>query len=227
MGLGWEWGGGVKIKFDGIFFALLFIAVFLDIGLFADDSTANKFAIYGTAFATVILAMVTYKMVDEMRRSRIEQSRPSIFVDFDIPYGEQLIHIIVKNIGGAATNVKFKFDPALIDSRERNVSNATIFKNGINFFPPNKEIKQFFDSAIAYFGSGKPMIFNLSVSYSAFKTDNKSKESVKPEFEETFTLDLSTFQDLRYIKREGLNEISKSMDALVKEVSELKSCLKH
>lgn len=212
-----------KITDFGELFAIISIVLLLAIGIVSNDEiTANKYVLYGTAFATVILALVTYNMVAEMRRSRIEQARPYIFVDFDIPYGEQLIHIIVKNIGGAAKNVKFKFNPELIDSRGRNVSNGAIFKNGINFFPPNKEIKQLFDYAPDYFERDLPLKFDLTVTYSDFKTEKGSTDSEKQPFEETFTLDLSTFKDLQFVERKGLHEIAESMDKLAKEASGLR-----
>lgn len=211
----------MKVRFPWISFTAISIIIYLVVGYFTNNDSV---ALFGTGFATVLLAAATYKMVDEMRASRIEQSRPYIFVDFDIPYGEQLIHIVAKNIGGAAKNVKFKFDPELIDSSGRIVSNGAIFKNGIDFFPPNKEIKQFFDSAITYFESGKPLEFSLTVTYFDHKKDEDSKEAEKHSFEETFNLDLSTFKDLQFVERKGLHDIAESMEQLAKDMrSQFKS----
>ncbi|TRZ92390.1 MAG: hypothetical protein D4R88_00450 [Methanosarcinales archaeon] len=216
-----HYGSSQNVRLIGISVSGISIIFFLVLGYFTKN---DSIALYGTGFATVLLAGVTLNMVDEMRASRIEQSRPYIFVDFDIPYGEQLIHIIVKNIGGAAKNVQFKFDPELIDSRERVVSNGAIFKSGINFFPPNKEIKQLFDYAPNYFEKNLPLKFDLTVTYSDFKTEKSSTYSEKKQFEDTFALELSSFKDLQFVERKGLHEIAESMEQLVKDMrSQFKS----
>jgi len=104
--------------------------------------------------------------------------------------------------------VKLKIDPPLLDHKERNIAELSLFKRGIDFFPPNRELRQIVGVANQFFGEGsqRPLEYNLTVSYCDV-AGNSVPTQVIP-------LDLSVYRDLP-IHRES------DIDRLTEEVKNL------
>ena len=156
--------------------------------------------------------VVTWMTVQEMKLAREAQERPYIIVDFDLSEAP-VINLVVSNIGnGAAKDVRFSFEPDLITSDERNISESVLlFRQGVRFFPPGKTISQFFDMSHAYLGANKPLTFDVTVSYDDVKEGKEYKESMQS--------DLSMFKGRQYIVRKGVHDLAKEIEKLNKEIS--------
>lgn len=150
--------------------------------------------ILGT-LATFIVALLTFKTVDEMRASRVAEFRPRVIVDFDIPYGTSIIELVVKNEGRSlAKNISFSIQPELIDSKDRNISSLKMFKDGISTLISGKEIRQIFDSGPSYLSEDKqyPLIFNVKIEYEDI---NGNK------YEDEMELDLEIYKWLVFVPK--------------------------
>ncbi len=154
------------------------------------------------------------EMVEEMKRTREILNRPSIIAYFDNPRST-LIDLVIKNTGyGAAKDVSLKIEPPFYDHNERNIAGLSLFKKGINYFPPNREFRQIVGTSTQFFreGSQRPLEYNLTVSYTDVD-DNSLPAQVIP-------LDLSVYRDLP-IHRES------DIDKLAKEISNLAAKIRH
>jgi hypothetical protein len=176
---------------------------------------------------TVTLVLVTWRyaisaheqaeasktMAYEMKLTREMQTMPSIIAYFDNPRSI-LLDLVVKNIGyGIAKDVRLKIDPPLLDYKERDIAGLSLFKNGIDFFPPGQEFRQFVGVSTSFFSedSQRPLEYNLTVSYS-----NVGGNLVPAQI---IPLDLSVYRNLP-VHRES------DIDGLAKEVKNLAEKLK-
>jgi hypothetical protein len=159
-------------------------------------------------FITAQYAISTQRMVEEMKLTREAQTKPAIIAYFDNPQSV-LLDLVIKNIGyGAARDVRLKIMPLLYDHRERDISELSLFKKGIAFFPPNREFRQIIGTTLQYFkeGSTRSLDYELTISYR-----NAEGKEMPPYI---VTLDLAVYRDLP-IARES------DMDRLTKEVKNL------
>lgn len=179
------------------------------------------FILLGLVFITAEYAKSASKqasanqtMAEEMKLTREMQNKPSLIAYFDNPQSV-LIDLVVKNIGyGAAKNVMLKIEPPLYDHEERSIAELSLFKRGIDYFPPNREFRQIVGTSGQFFseGSQRPLEYNLTLSYS--DVDDNSFPA------QTIPLDLSVYRNLP-LHRES------DIDKLAKEVSKLAAKIRH
>lgn len=154
-------------------------------------------------------------MAYEMKSTREMQTTPSIIAYFDNPRSIML-DLVVKNIGyGIAKDVRLKISPPLLDYKERDITELSLFKKGIDFFPPGQEFRQFVGVSTSFFSedSQRPLEYNLTVSYS------NVEENLVPAHIILIPLDLSVYRNLS-VHRES------DIDGLAKEVKNLAENLK-
>ncbi len=171
-------------------------------------------------FVTALYAIFTYeqseaskKMVEEMKLQRQAQIMPSIVIYFDNPVSN-LIELVIKNIGqGVARNASFSITPPLIDYKNRDISELSLFKIGVNYFPPGREYRQVIDTSLKFFNEDAkyPLSYEVTMSYSDIE-ENQIYNQVIP-------LDLSVY---RHLKTHRESDI----DSLTKEISKLVEALK-
>lgn len=192
-------------------FIYLFIAMIVKYNLFFNIKFDFKFLVsLMGSIATVILAILTLQMVREMKQSREEDRRPYVYVDF--VFDTSVILIMVKNSGrSGAKNIKFSFSPALVSSKNEKISEINMFKEGIKFLPPEREIKTWFDMGPSFYKSDLPKTYNVEIEYQNAITDKKYRES--------FVLDFNTRLGIATITRHTLHD-------LVEELRKINSTLK-
>jgi len=62
-------------------------------------------------------AEISKMILLEMKEVREAESAPYVVVYFELPYGEHVIHLIIKNIGKtSALDVRLAFDPTIRNS---------------------------------------------------------------------------------------------------------------
>lgn len=187
-------------------FLYLFIAFLIKYELFFDFK--NYFAILipilGSA-ATIVLALLTSQMVREMKQAREEERRPYVYVDF--LFDANIIFLTIKNAGrNGAKNIKFNFSEPLISSDKRKISEIKLFKDGIDFLPPDKEIKTWFDMAPSFYKSGLPTSYEVEVIY---------KDVVSNKwYSEKFRLDLETYKGITYVDRKTIHHAVEQLKSI-------------
>jgi hypothetical protein len=169
-------------------------------------------AIMSLVMLTLLSVFTSMRTVSVMEATLKAQTTPSIIAYFDNPMST-LIDLVVKNIGfGAAKEMRLRIDPPLLDHKNRDISKLSLFKRGIEFFPPNREFRQIVGTTHQFFNeeAQRPLEYELIVSYCDAEGN--------PAPDQTIPLDLSVYHDLP-IYRES--DIAK----LTKEVAELRKAI--
>lgn len=146
----------------------------------------NEFIInYAMTLATVFMAVATFLSVNEMKKTRKESNKAHVIAYFKLR-GHK-IDFVIKNHGlTEARNVKISSVPN-IEGSESNITIKSLFENLIPFFPPQMEIRTFFDMApdyidkIAEHGKNFPDYY-ITISYEDIyfkKHDYKYKLNLK------------------------------------------------
>jgi hypothetical protein len=132
------------------------------------------------AFATVIYAILTGKLVSETRRMREVQTEPKISV-YLLRSQKDSVDIIVENIGeGMAENIKFSFKGDIEYIQGRLLSEVYFIKKGIKHLVPKRYI-QFYLCTYDDFKSKKTS-FDITASY---------RDVLGKEYVNTYPLDYS------------------------------------
>jgi hypothetical protein len=189
-------------------FLYLFIALLIKYNLFFDIK--NYFAVLIPllgSVATVVLALLTLQMVREMKQTREEERRPYVYTDFFLE--SNIIFVIVRNSGkNGAKDIKVTFSPPLITSENKNISDIAMFKEGIKFLPPDKELKTWFDMGPSFYSSALQKSYNVKISYEDMVSDKK--------YEEEYQLDLETYKEIIYLHRKTLHDIAEELERINK-----------
>lgn len=164
--------------------------------------------------ATVVYAVLTYKLVNETRRSREALTEPHIVVYLDKGFaGIHFYDCVIRNVGnGAAYNVRFEIlrEDLLIDGKE-SLKPLHIFKHGLRFIPPDFEHRFYFASVLGKnFEKAEEAATEVVVNYST--KDGRQKQ-------ETFILDFRHLPGLTYLGTPPLEELARSAKK-IKEVIE-------
>jgi hypothetical protein len=113
-------------------------------------------------------------MVDEMRAAREAQSRPLVLVNFEIQ-GDEIIVRIGNYGNGPATNIRFRSDPALLNSRGQDVGSLPPLGTPIPLLRPGgaetgltavfDKVASYFQPGIGYFLGSHQLTFVAVVGY--------------------------------------------------------------
>lgn len=122
-------------------------------------------------------------------------------VILDIEFEKGLFFIAIKNIGsGAAFGVVPRFDRKIVGfGGMKEVNNMNIFK-GIEYMPPEKEIRFLLDSATSYFARKQPTQFSVQISY---------KDSSKRTYRERIRHNLEIYRDIPILEGESESRLSR------------------
>jgi hypothetical protein len=168
----------------------------------------------GLTFLVVFAGgIVAAWQVHEARRLREDQARPFVIIDFH-PW-QTIIELSIKNIGKTlARDVTFAFDPPLTSTRDDSsgrgkLTKLNLFQHGIPTLAPGREMKLFFDQFPSRLQAGLPLTYNVSVSYT---------DTVGRRYNDPTVLDLAAYLGTGGIRRDGLHEIHRRLEELVKEV---------
>lgn len=192
-------------------FVYLFMALVFKYNLFVNVNVDLKFLVpLMGSIATVILAILTFQMIREMKKAREEDQRPYVYVDFI--FDSSVIMIMVKNSGrSGAKDVTFSFSPALISSKNKTISEINMFKEGVRFLPPDREIKTWFDMGPSFYKSNLPKAYSVAVKYQSV-INNK-------QYQESFVLDLNTRLGIATIGRHTLHDLVEELKKINKTLT--------
>lgn len=164
--------------------------------------------------ATVVYAILTWKLVTETRRMRRAQTDAKVTVR--IEPREETVHFIkffISNEGiGPAYDVKFEIVPIpdkKIDQSIRDkISSLGYFKSGIEYLSPNQELSSFLTSMLEDFDSKINTSFNIKISYR-----NGSGERS----EDVYLIDFSIFHGFSTIGKPSLYTIAQEIEKIQKD----------
>jgi hypothetical protein len=174
-------------------------------------------AILAGQLAVLLLAAIfAGRQVREIRRTREEESRPFVVVDFEQKRG--LFYLVVTNIGRTmAREVSFSFDPELassLDDRNRkeqwSIATLKLLRDGIQTLPPNKRIVTLFDTSFGRDRDRYPDVYDVAVSY--------GDANGRRRFDDHMTLDLGVYYGLLRVEKKDAHDIHKRLEELVREV---------
>lgn len=139
-----------------------------------------------SVFSSFVVAICTYFLVDEARRTREAQTAPDVSVSFTQPNKKGLIYIVVKNDGaGTARGIQFSVDGNHQTIVRKVPLNETYFvKDGINYLVPKQEFRVLFNHDMAMLPkSGELEALKMTVRY-----ENDSGKKYAKEFITDFSI---------------------------------------
>lgn len=172
------------------------------------------------AVGTLAYVVLTYRMVSEMRRTRLAQVRPYVYMD--VARQESNILLVVTNSGnGPAANVAFRFDRPIVTYENKQAGDRIeptawpLLAKGIPFLPPGREIVSSAGTFSEYFRAveedGRPLSYAGRVRYTNALTGEA--------YEEGIVLDFEHFRETMWVHQ-------RDMDDLVKEVQQIRKILR-
>jgi hypothetical protein len=105
------------------------------------------------ALATIVYAILTWKLVSETRKMREAQTEPKISTTIQ-PSEEWInfIDMIIQNIGlGPAYNIHFKISPDFEYEKGKFLSELGFVKSGLKYLAPNQKFQFFLTSIVEDF----------------------------------------------------------------------------
>lgn len=130
------------------------------------------------ASCTIIYTVINYFTLLENVRNRKQKITPLIILFLKSNETHSVLVLHIKNIGeGLAKNVKIKTikDYNQFGKNNMPVSDIGIFKNGLNIFPPNYELKFYVNSLTEFDLKDHESYIEFEVSYE--RIDNKKMKN--------------------------------------------------
>jgi hypothetical protein len=153
--------------------------------------------------ATIVYVILTYRLLKETQRARVESLRPYVIVDIDIH--KYFLRLNINNIGNDnAFDIELKTEPLLKSAL-----------NKIAFLPPGKQIHH----NLLFYVSEDIEIKNYTINIS-YKNYNKK------EFSHTYDLDLTPLLDSMTSYGDDHSSSSIDFSKLISEIHNLEGTLK-
>ena len=159
--------------------------------------------------ATVVYAILTWKLVSETQKMRKVQTEPKISVI--IQSREEWIgwlDMIIQNTGGPAYDIKFEIEPDYEKFDGKLLSEYGFIKNGLNYIGPNQKLQFFFTSITEEMKHS----FEIKVSY---------QNSVGNIYEDIYIIDFSQFDGLNQLGKPPLYEISNTLYKIQQDIHQI------
>ena len=178
---------------------------------------------------TVLLAIYSWRLVDETRSMRKEQVRPNISVYFEQAETDPtLMFIVVENNGhGTAYDLRFKVTAPIksyrTDDETDTLANIGLFKHGMKYCPAGFRKKYLLMETTSDYDKKMAEVLKLTVSY---------KDGFKKDIHENFTIatiELALSSKITpsdtHIGRvaEGIADLNKTFERLMKGLEKPKT----
>lgn len=166
------------------------------------------------AIATLVYAILTWKLVSETRKMREAQTEPNISISLQ-PREEwiNLIDLVVQNIGsGPAYNIGFKVNPDFEYTKGEFLSEIGFMKKGLYYLAPNQKWQFFLTSIVKNFEEKTKKLFEIKVTY---------QNSAGKSYEDTYLMDFSLFIGLSQLGEPPLYKIAKNIKDIKKDIHNL------
>lgn len=166
------------------------------------------------AVATIVYAILTWRLVSETRKMREAQTEPKVSVTIQ-PREEWInfIDMVIQNIGlGPAHNIKFNVKPDFEYAKEKFLSELGFMKNGLRYLAPNQKLQFFLTSMIENFEEKTKKPFEIRVTY---------QNSVGKKYEDVYIIDFSQLIGLSQLGEPSLYKIAKNIEKIQEDIYHL------
>ena len=185
------------------------------------NTNAGAFTVIFTvavAIATVVYAILTWKLVSETRLMRQAQTEPKIEITLkSLEIAIHIVRIHIRNIGmGPAVNVKFT--PQIVSGGDcakilmEEFTETNFFKTGIAYFSPNEERVSHYTEMTKDFDGKTASVIAFEVEYEGV-TGKKYKDIL--------SIDMSEHKGTYQLGKPHLYSIAQSLEKLQKDVANL------
>ena len=168
------------------------------------------------AVATLVYAILTWKLVTETRKMREAQTEPKISIIVQ-PKEEfiSFIDMVIQNIGlGPAYDIEFKMEKDFEYEKRKFLSDINFIKTGLKYLAPNQKFQFFLTSMVDDFNEKVKQSFEIKVRY---------KNSIGKTFESTYAIDFLEFVGLIRLGEPSLYKIAKNIEKMQQDIRNLVS----
>ena len=167
------------------------------------------------AFATIVYAVLTWRLVSETKMMRKAQTEPKISASLQSTEEDiHFIELVIQNIGlGPAYDVRFNVDPDFEEKDLKlNLSKVGFIRDGLYIFSPNQKIK--FPVAFLYnnFEDKIKKYFKLKISY---------RNGVGDLYIEEYPIDFAQFSGISQIGKPPIYELADSVKEIQKDIAKI------
>ncbi|MDK2864886.1 MAG: hypothetical protein PWP37_1078 [Thermotogota bacterium] len=166
------------------------------------------------AVATVMYAILTWRLTSETRKMREVQTEPKVSVIVQ-PKEEWInfIDMVIQNIGlGPAYNIKFKINPDFEYAKGKFLSELGFMKNGLRYLAPSQKLQFFLTSMIENFEEKTKKTFEIRVTY---------QNNVGKKYEDVYIIDFSQLIGLSQLGEPPLYKIAKNIEKIQRNIQHL------
>ncbi|HPZ75289.1 MAG TPA: hypothetical protein PK723_05730 [Candidatus Pacearchaeota archaeon] len=164
------------------------------------------------ALATVVYAVLTWKLVSETKKMRKVQTEPKICV-FIQPREEYIgwIDMILINVGtGPSYDLKFEVEKDFEYAKGKFFSNLGFIKDGIGYMAPGQKLQFFLTALNEDFDQKIESEIEVTVSYN---------DASRKRYEESFNISFSQFKGLSQLDTSSLSKITRDIEIIKKDFS--------
>ncbi len=183
------------------------------------------------AIATVVYAILTWKLVSETRKMREAQTEPNICVTIEpSEVWINFIDMAIQNIGlGPAYNIQFKVDPDFEYEKGKFLSELGFMKNGFKFLAPSQRFKFFLTNLLEAYVE-KIAVPEATeekiIKHQTFEEKMKTHFNIKityqnilgKSYESTYLIDFSHLIGLSQVGELPIYKISENIEAIRKDI---------
>lgn len=165
------------------------------------------------ALATVVYALLTWKLVSETRKMREVQTEPKVSAIIQ-PEEQWLnfIDLIIQNIGlGPAYNIKFEVNPDFED-RHMKLSEIGFIKNGLKYLAPNQKIQFFLTSLVERYEEKVKKPFEIKITYQNF---------IGKTYNDIYWIDFSQQSGTCQLGKPPLYKIAENIEEIQKDINRI------
>jgi hypothetical protein len=168
------------------------------------------------AIATVVYAILTWRLVSETRKLREAQTEPKVFISIQ-PREEwiSLIDLVIQNIGfGPAYDINFEICPDFEYANGKFLSDLGLVKNGLNHLAPAQKLEFFFTSLVENFEEKTRTPIEIRVTY---------QNALGNAYEDTYLIDFSSLIGLTQLGKPPMHSIADDIKQIKEDIKHLSS----
>jgi len=166
------------------------------------------------AIATVVYAVLTWKLVSETRKMREVQTEPKVSVTIQ-PREEWInfIDMVIQNIGlGPAYDIKFEVEPDFEYIKGKFLSELGFVKHGLKYFAPNQKLQFFLTNMVENFEEKTKRPFKIKLTY---------RSGTGKVYKDEYLIDFSQLIGLSQLGEPPLYKIAKNIEEIRKYIQHL------
>lgn len=182
---------------------------------FNTNNTIITLVFFGTvSIATIVYAVLTWRLVSETRQMRKAQTEPKVSVIVQ-PKESRIyfLDIVIQNIGlGPAYEIKFELEKDFECFNGKYLGSTGVFKQGISYMAPSQKTQFFFTNMIQNHDEKIKSVFEVKVSY---------KDTTGSAYSDIYTIDLSHFEGMTQLGEPPLYKIAQSLENMQKDIGRI------